>query len=100
MRKYVLGWAQEHWLFNVSQAWDQINKYMIFTVWDEVTIRLNEWCCWLVYLSKYTSESIYSKDHMNIDYLMQVSIGNESKNRWLLLNKMETISDLMNDAVD
>ena len=30
LRRYVLKWAQEHWLLNVSQYWDRIIECMIF----------------------------------------------------------------------
>ena len=53
-----------------------------------------------MYLSKYAWEGIYSGEHNNIDYLMGVSIENESMNVWFLLYEMEMLSNLMNDAVD
>ena len=45
---------KEHCLLNASQPWEWINECMIFIVWDWVLNRINGWCCWLGFFTKYT----------------------------------------------
>ena len=88
-KRYMIGPAQDHWLLKLTWYREQINECMGFIVWDGDVIRLNEWCYWKVYLSKYTCELMCLGDHKNIDYFMWVSLENKSTNSWFLLYEME-----------